>query len=222
MKSNFIISLAFFALLGKINAQAPILTWSVGEVNLDCENNRICYKISAQANRPNTQLADATKRYFYDVRILSNPTITNIQNGYLVTFSTGTNPTRPLIGDELGFLSDTAAFLRIDVTPNNVNLIQVGNGAAAPVFDLCFDVRSVVNTTGICAPFIFNVNHKQKFQDPAGTTPWPQWSAVGGPQPAPNNPGGIQWDFGYLTGDAGIATQLYFDNNTGALLAADD
>ncbi|WP_345008188.1 hypothetical protein, partial [Snuella lapsa] len=173
-------------------SQNAITTWSVGDVQVDCQSGQICYPIMVQSSIDNSQLSYTTLRFFYDSALMGNLTIASVENGYTVGLVQQTFPT---IGDEFGFTTDIGGFPRISVSPNVSNYIDIQNGVPTHVFDLCFTLLTNPIPQELCSPLIYDNNHTT-----AGT--------------------GIENDAGYFAGDAGIATQYVIGG--GGAIAGDD
>ena len=189
-----IATLVLLLIINFLGAQSGAkITWSVGDVSVDCENNKICYPIMVKSNENQTLLSYTTLRMFYDPDVINNLSINNIENGYQIQLAMQTFPT---IGDEFGFQSDRGAFPRISLSPNTSNYLPIIKNKPTHVFDLCFNINESPIPDKLFAPLIFDNTHTTKEK-------------------------GIKSDTGYFIGDAGIATQ-YRINGIDFEFEADD
>ena len=174
--------------------------WRIGGGSVDCDAGTVCFSVDVKMDSTDRQLSFVTLRYFHDtslmVPIMGAGAFQNIENSYTVQF---VQYTTPAIGGPLGFGTNPtgAGFSRISIAPNTANLLDIGGGTYQHVFDWCFDIVDPNIPAEFCAPIIYDINHTTLGQGPSA-------------------------DRGYLSNDAGVATQYYANGNSGTLLAADD
>lgn len=194
MKKIFVVLGLYLLSLSAGYAQERVLTWSIGEVTISCEETQeICYPvyvaIDNEANTP--QLANSTIRFIYDAGVLSNLQISNLENGYSVS---GTSASEDVFGTSFNTPYEGGVYYAFDLNANSSNPIDLST-TPTHVFDVCFTLGANANFP-LCVPFIFD-NVKV-------------------------NGSGVANDDSYRNNNAGIVGNYFTGGNTGVAIAADD